>query len=81
MSSANKRCEINGPPRHTGKIFQCRSRTDKEMRADKLSKNKTNKYGESGSPCRIPRLGMKLAVRSPFQRTAREVVDMQVDMS
>ena len=75
MSLAKKRCERRTPIlKFIGWILL--SWTTLFSLMDSLSKQRINKYGERGSPCRIPWLGTIFGRGDPFHRIWKRVEEI-----
>lgn len=76
-SSANKRWDIEGPVMETLIPFKSLLSSACFIMCDKTSAHKMKRYGESGSPCRIPRPGLIRPCGEPFIKTEKLTVEMQ----
>lgn len=76
-SSAKKRWDKGTPPRPSLMVSQRPACTCRWMVWESLSMHKTKMYGDKGSPCRIPRVGVNGSDGVPFHRMCIRGVDMQ----
>ena len=79
MSSAKKRCERRTRSR---KLMGWRSlsHTASSSLRDNFSKQRMNRYGDKGSPCRTPQLGTTSGRGIPFQRIWNRVENIMFMM-
>lgn len=75
-SSANIKCDIRGPLLEACNGFHSPWAIFRLINWLRRSKHKTNRYEESGSPWRSPRVGLIRSVHSPFHTSRQELLRM-----
>jgi hypothetical protein len=68
-SSAKSKCETDGAFLHTLTPSMPPTSSSYNKRLDNPSAHNKNKYGDRGSPCRRPLVGVNMSVSSELNRT------------
>ena len=68
MSSANMRCEIGSPPLFISIPFNMPLASKSCNMHERIFVQIMNMYGDHGSPCLIPQLGLNFSVGAPLTR-------------
>lgn len=81
LSSVNNKWEIHGALQHTETPLILPLFSDCFNMAERPSPHNKKRYGNMGSPCRIPHVGWIKPLGSPFKSTEYETLFMHIIIS